>query len=133
MYFQPYKKAYFSMKNREILPCNKKISVEVKNRLLQKASHVYILIVNLSRYLSSTFGKGFSEANLWNIRQFYLTWSNNEILYTLCRELSWSHIRLIMRLDKGGRGNCLPFGNILLPHSRPPTRSPARPCAGFFS
>ena len=57
------------------------------------------MIVNLFRYLSSTFGKGFSEANLWNIRQFYLTWSNNEILYTLCRELSWSHIRLIMRLD----------------------------------
>jgi len=23
----------------------------------------------------------------------------NEILYTVCRELSWSHIRLIMRLD----------------------------------
>ena len=28
-----------------------------------------------------------------------ITFQSKEILYTLCRELSWSHIRLIMRLD----------------------------------
>jgi predicted nuclease of restriction endonuclease-like (RecB) superfamily len=73
--------------------------VEQEQKGKERANYGDLLIVNLSRYLSSTFGKGFSEANLWNIRQFYLTWPNNEILYTLCRELSWSHIRLIMRLD----------------------------------
>lgn len=36
-----------------------------------------------------------SEANIWNFRQFYLTHPSEEILYTLRRELSWSHYRLI--------------------------------------
>ena len=32
------------------------------------------LIENLSKYLTDIFGKGFSEANLKNMRQFYLTY-----------------------------------------------------------
>jgi len=73
--------------------------VEQEQQGKERANYGDQLIVNLSRFLSGTFGKGFSEANLWNFRQFYLTWPNDEILYTLCRELSWSHIRLIMRVD----------------------------------
>jgi len=73
--------------------------VEQEQQGKQRANYGDQLLVNLSRYLSNTFGKGFSVANLWNFRQFYLTWPSEEILYTLCRELSWSHIRLIMRLD----------------------------------
>ena len=38
-------------------------------------------------------------AQLWNYRQFYLTFQDPQILYTACRELTWSHIRQIMRLD----------------------------------
>ena len=56
------------------------------------------LIENLSKTLTEEFGRGFSYANLWNFRQFYMTYPNEEILYTLCRELSWSHLRLIMRV-----------------------------------
>ena len=73
--------------------------VEQEQQGKDRANYGDYLIVNLSRNLSGTFGKGFSIANLWNFRQFYLTWPQKEILYTLCRELSWSHIRLIMRLD----------------------------------
>jgi len=75
--------------------------VEQEQQGKERANYGEQLLVNLSRYLSDTFGKGFSVANLWNFRQFYLTWPNDKILYTLCREfkLSWSHIRLIMRLD----------------------------------
>jgi predicted nuclease of restriction endonuclease-like (RecB) superfamily len=36
---------------------------------------------------------------LKNFRQFYLTFKDDEKSYTLCSQLSWSHIRLIMRLD----------------------------------
>ena len=43
--------------------------------------------------------KGFSVANLKNFRQFYLTFSQDKKGYTLCSQLSWSHIRLIMRID----------------------------------
>jgi len=73
--------------------------VEQEQQGKERANYGDQLLVNLSRYLGSTFGKGFSEANLKNFRQFYLTWPNEKICYTLCSELSWSHIRLIMRLD----------------------------------
>jgi predicted nuclease of restriction endonuclease-like (RecB) superfamily len=79
--------------------------VEQEQQGKERANYGDQLLVNLSRHLSDTFGKGFSEANLWNFRQFYLTWPNDEILYTLCRELSWSHIRLIMRLDSENARN----------------------------
>lgn len=64
-----------------------------------KADYGKRLMQDLSIVLTSDFGKGFSYANLYNCRQFYLTFPQREILYTACRELSWSHLRLIMRVD----------------------------------
>ena len=50
------------------------------------------------------FYNGFSYANLKNMRQFYKCYQNDEIGYTLCSQLSWSHNRLIMRVtDKAAR------------------------------
>ncbi|MEA5140119.1 DUF1016 N-terminal domain-containing protein [Arcicella rigui] len=40
--------------------------------------------------------KGFSSQNIWRMKQFYETYKYNEKLSTLCREISWSHQRLIM-------------------------------------
>jgi hypothetical protein len=45
--------------------------VEQEQRGESRANYGDYLITNLSRYLSDTLGKGFSEANLWNIRQSY--------------------------------------------------------------
>ena len=42
------------------------------------------------------FGKGFTVANLKNMRQFYLTFPNS---YALRSELSWTHYRLLMRVE----------------------------------
>lgn len=64
-----------------------------------KAKYGQRLLENLSIELSAIFGKGFSYANLRNFRQFYLTYPDQEICYTLCSKLSWSHNRLIMRVD----------------------------------
>jgi hypothetical protein len=64
-----------------------------------KAEYGKRLIENLSTALSAELGKGSSYANLSNFRQFYLKFPHQEILYTVCRELSWSHLRLIMRID----------------------------------
>ena len=60
------------------------------------------LIENLSKYLTDTFGKGFSEANLKNMRQFYLTCPEFD---TQCvANLSWTNIRTIIRIsDKNER------------------------------
>ena len=54
------------------------------------------LMEYLSERLTKEFGKGFSVPNLKNMRQFYLVFP---IRYTLCSELSWSHYRLIMRVE----------------------------------
>ena len=65
----------------------------------QKAQYGTRLMQELSVALTTDFGKGFSYANLYNFRQFYRVFPDQQILYTLCRELSWSHLRLIIRAD----------------------------------
>lgn len=62
------------------------------------------VLKKLSKNLVSDFGNGFSYANLRNMRQFYRTYPDMEICYTLCSKLTWSHNRLIMRVaDKDAR------------------------------
>lgn len=65
----------------------------------KRAEYGEKIIEKLSKELNKEMGNGMSVAHLWNCRQFYLTFQNKQILYTVCRELSWSHLRLIMRLD----------------------------------
>lgn len=67
-----------------------------------RAEYGSFLIRELSKSLSAELGKEFAVANLWNFRQFYLTFPDDEKLYTLRRELTWSHYRLIMRVDNAG-------------------------------
>lgn len=54
------------------------------------------LIKELSKQMTKDFGKGFTVANLKNMRQFYLTFPNG---YALRSELSWTHYRLLMRVE----------------------------------
>lgn len=50
--------------------------------------------------MTKELGKGYTEANLRNFRQFYLSFTeNNRIRYALRSELSWTHYRLIMRVN----------------------------------
>ena len=65
----------------------------------ERADYGKQIITTLSKELSKDFGTGFSAANLRNMRQFYRSFPDFEICYTLCSELSWSHNRLIMRVD----------------------------------
>ena len=64
-----------------------------------KAQYGTRLMEVLPIALTADFGKGFSYANLYNFRQFYRLFPDQQMLYTLCRELSWSHLRLIIRAD----------------------------------
>lgn len=73
--------------------------VEEEQRGQHKAEYGTRLLENLSKALSESFGRGFSYANLRNFRQFYLTYPDQAICYTACSKLSWSHNRLIMRVD----------------------------------
>lgn len=73
--------------------------VEEEQQGEARAKYGQRLLENLSVALGKEFGKGFSYANLRNFRQFYLTYPNQEICYTVCSKLSWSHNRLIMRVS----------------------------------
>lgn len=64
-----------------------------------RAAYGEKLLKNLSRDLTAEFGNGFSYANLRMMRQFYRTYPDFEICYTLCIKLPWSHNRLIMRVS----------------------------------
>ncbi len=70
--------------------------VEDEQRGKDRAEYGAYLIKELSSRLTKDFGKGFTQQNLRNMRQFYNCFP---IRSTLCSELSWSHYRLIMRVD----------------------------------
>lgn len=57
------------------------------------------LFRHLARALGDEFGKGMSVANLKNFRQFYLTFPDAGKRYALRSELSWTHWRLVMRVE----------------------------------
>ncbi|MEB2785517.1 DUF1016 N-terminal domain-containing protein [Algoriphagus persicinus] len=84
--------------------------VEQEQAGQSRAGYGEYLISNLSRHLSDTLGKGFSEANLWNMKQFYQTFpdygqfsthrvENSQSATQRVANLSWTNIRLIMRID----------------------------------
>lgn len=64
-----------------------------------RAAYGKQVLKELSIALTAELGKGFSYANLYNMRQFYLTYPNIEKFYALRRELNWTQHRLIMRVE----------------------------------
>ena len=74
-----------------------RIIVEDKQKGSNRADYRKLLVVSLSTRLSSEFGKGFDKTNLWNMIRFYRTFP---ILDALRQELSWTHYRLLMRVEK---------------------------------
>lgn len=61
----------------------------------KRAEYGKRLLEYLSEHLTKEFGKGYTIANLKNMRQFYRTFP---IRQTLSSELSWSHYNLLMRV-----------------------------------
>jgi hypothetical protein len=58
----------------------------------KRAEYGEQMIAAVSSQLTAEYGRGFSEANLRHMIRFAETFVDEKILYTLCRELSWSHI-----------------------------------------
>ena len=73
--------------------------VEEEQQGQHKAAYGDGLLKNLSIALSKDLGKGFSYANLRNFRHFFLTYPDAENCYALRSKLSWTHHRLIMRVE----------------------------------
>lgn len=62
----------------------------------ERAEYGKKLLQYLSDKLTAEFGKGFTVANLRNVRQFFLTFKNRNAVR---RELSWTYYRSLMRVE----------------------------------
>lgn len=65
----------------------------------QRADYGMQLIKTISQQLTTEFGSGYSVRNLSYFRQLYQYFPDWEILHTRVQNLSWSHIRCILRVD----------------------------------
>lgn len=73
-----------------------RVIVEEEQQGADRAEYGSRLIEGLARRLTAEFGKGFDRSNLWNMRQFHLAYP---IPDALRRELTWTHYRLLMRVE----------------------------------
>lgn len=79
--------------------------VEEEQKGADRAEYGTNLIKSLSSVLTRDYGKGFSERALAYYRQFYLTFNDLEILHTRVQNLTWSHLRALMRVDNEAARN----------------------------
>jgi hypothetical protein len=89
--------------------------VEGEQQGKQRAEYGRSVLKELSKKLTSRFGKGFSERNLEQMRYFYVVYSQRQISQTASAkssklvikdkilpqkfQLSWSHYIMLMRID----------------------------------
>ncbi len=86
-----------------------KMIVEEEQNGKNRADYGTTLVQNLSDRLTTHFGKGFSAQNIWNMRLFYQKFSavqrelqgdsEKGILSALRRELSWTHYKILLRVE----------------------------------
>jgi len=73
--------------------------VEEEQQGKGRADYGDFLVKELSKQLTSEFGKGFAVTTLKNFRQFYLIFPDFQKGSAARSLLSWTHYRLIMRVD----------------------------------
>ena len=76
------------------------IGKEINEAVGDRAKYSEQLLQFLSERLTTEFGKGFTVRNLRAMRQFYQTFP---IRHALRAELSWTHYRLLIRIDEPKR------------------------------
>ncbi|MGD9107700.1 MAG: PDDEXK nuclease domain-containing protein [Gammaproteobacteria bacterium] len=79
-----------------------RIIVEEEQQGKAKAGYGSKLLENLSERLTKDFGRGFKTSNLWDMRKLYLTFP---ILQALPGELSWTHYRILLRVEEENARN----------------------------
>jgi predicted nuclease of restriction endonuclease-like (RecB) superfamily len=72
------------------------IGRQIEEDVGNRAEYGKGLLQYLARQLTAEFGKGFDESSLRRMRQFYGAFRNRA---TLWHELSWSHYRLLIRIE----------------------------------
>lgn len=94
-------KAYQSI-NEALIRSNWEIGkriVEEEQLGKQRADYGIQLIKSISQQLTTEFGSGYGVRNLAYFKQLYQYFPDWEILHTRVQNLSWSHLRCILRVD----------------------------------
>jgi hypothetical protein len=65
----------------------------------ERAQYGKEIVSALSRQLTVEYGTGFSEKNLRHMIRFAKVYPNEEIVYALSGQLSWTHFREIIYID----------------------------------
>ena len=92
-------KAYSAV-NSAMVEAYWEVGRQIEQAVGDRAEYGKGLLQYISQKLSAEFGKGFTVRNLQTMRQFYETFPNT---HTLCAELSWSHYRLLIRINNDPR------------------------------
>jgi predicted nuclease of restriction endonuclease-like (RecB) superfamily len=84
--------------NSALTILNWKIGNRIKEDILKskRAGYGKEIISSLSKQLTETYGRGWSKPQLWNCLYTVEIFPDFQIVATLSRELSWSHIKEII-------------------------------------
>ena len=77
------------------------IGKRINEEVLQdkRAEYGKQIVISLARQLQAEYGSGWSEKQLRHCLRFADIFPDKKIVYTLCRQLSWSHIRILFFMD----------------------------------
>ena len=77
------------------------IGEKIKTEVLEnnKAEYGKQILQTLSAKLMQEYGSGFSKRNIFNMLRFAEIFPNKEIVIKLSKQLSWSHLCLIIYID----------------------------------
>lgn len=73
-----------------------RVVVEEEQAGRERADYGKRVIEGLSKHLREEFGKGYDRSNLFHMRAFFLAYPKIDALR---RQLSWTHYRLLLRVD----------------------------------
>lgn len=87
--------------NSELIILYWKIGEYIQKDILDKADKIYgeNIVVELSKRLTSHYGRGFSKSGLSRMINFYRKFKYFEIVATLSQQLSWSHFVELIKIE----------------------------------
>ena len=87
--------------NMELSLLNWRVGKILKNEILkdERAAYGRQIVESLSTSLTAEYGRGWSKRLLWNCLSFTDMMPDEQIVHTVCAQLSWSHFRLLFGMD----------------------------------
>ena len=87
--------------NAELTMLYWRVGSRIRADVLQneRADYGKQIVATLSQQLTAEYGKGFDRANLFNMIRFAEVFADDQIIYALSRQLTWTHFRRIIYLN----------------------------------